>query len=303
MGELAKFKFDNVFEEGAAPKLPEKPEQDPRELPAYSEIDLEAARAEAYEQGAAVGEERARDAAGQAIAAVLDRIAGELPGLAARFDGIREDARKDAAALAFKIASKLAGELVARQPLAEVEAMIVDALSELSEQGDVPRIAVRVAEDLVDGLGAHVDGLAARAGFSGQIVLLADREMHGSNCRVEWADGGAERDVAALERVIEAAVSRFVHSRGNGAPERQTADAVEPDADRVEIATEPAPAGESSAEPADGEDAAIEDGEAGVAAEQSFDAENGEADAEPEAARAEQGSPGDIEDVGAEETE
>ena len=63
MGEIVKFTFDNVFEEDRASEKPDEPEQDPRELPVYSEIDLEAARAEAFEQGTVVGEQRARDAA------------------------------------------------------------------------------------------------------------------------------------------------------------------------------------------------------------------------------------------------
>lgn len=283
MGELVKFNFDNVFDEDQAPVRAGEPEQDPRELPVYSEIDLDAARAEAFEQGTVVGGQRARDTAQEAIVAVLDRIGRALPDLVAQFGEIREDARKEAAVLAFKIASKLAGELIGRQPLAEVEAMIADALAQLGEQGNVPRIVVRVAEDLVDGLGEHVDGLAARAGFSGQIVLLADRDMGGSNCRVEWADGGAERDVAALEHEIEAAVMRYVRSHENGVPERETADAVSPDAELAEAA--PAPVNETAVEAADEQDAAIEDG--------------GERAAEA----AEEGPLTDIENVGAEEAE
>ena len=273
-------------------------------------------RAEAFEQGTAVGEQRARDAAHEAIVAVLDRIARDLPVLVARLDEIREDARKEAAVLAFKIASKLAGELIERQPLAEVEAMIADALSQLGEQGDVARIVVRVAEDLVDGLGEHVDGLAARAGFSGQIVLLADRDMDGSNCRVEWADGGAERDVAALEHEIEAAVMRYVRSHDNGAPEREAPDVVAPDAGLAEAAPAPALASESVAEASEEQDAAIEDGgEASIAVEPAFDAENRDADAGPDGERAEEAveeageeaveeePPSDIEDAGAEEAD
>ena len=220
MGELAKFTFDTIFEEGdAAPEKREEPEQDPRELPVYSEIDIEAARAEAFEQGATLGEQKARDAAHEAMVAVLDQVARELPGLAAKLGKIGENARKEAAVLAFKIASKFAGALIEREPIVEVEAMIADALSQLGEQGNVPRIVVRVAEDLVDPLGEHVDGLAAQVGFGGQIVLLADTALSGSNCRVEWADGGAERDLAALEDEIEAAVLRYASTHGNGVPE------------------------------------------------------------------------------------
>ena len=177
MGELAKFTFDNAFDDDQASQTPHQPEQDPRELPVYSEVDLEAARAEAFEEGTVVGEQRARDAAHEAIVAVLDRIGRQLPGLVARFAEIEEDARKQAAVLAFKIASKLAGELIERQPLAEVEAMIADALSQLGEQGNVPRIVVRVAEDLVDGAGQQVPVVTTSGQYSylGKLVVSFDR--------------------------------------------------------------------------------------------------------------------------------
>ncbi len=41
------------------------------------------------------------------------------------------------------------------------------------------------------------------------MVLFADESLKPEDCRVEWADGGVERDVGRLWREVEQAVARF----------------------------------------------------------------------------------------------
>ena len=53
----------------------------------------------------------------------------------------------------------------------------------------------------------HIAPLAASTGFPGKLVILGDESLAGSDCRVEWADGGAERDTARTWQEIEAAVA------------------------------------------------------------------------------------------------
>ena len=52
--------------------------------------------------------------------------------------------------------------------------------------------------------------MAAQAGFEGKIVLLAQSDLQAGDVRVEWADGGAERDIGLLWREIDAIVERAV---------------------------------------------------------------------------------------------
>jgi hypothetical protein len=93
-----------------------------------------------------------------------------------------------------------------RQPLDEVKGLITGCLDMVADE---PRIVVRVSEALIDALAEDVDQLAARGGFQGTVVLLGEADLNGADCRVEWADGGAERDVEALLQKVDAAVGRY----------------------------------------------------------------------------------------------
>ena len=57
--------------------------------------------------------------------------------------------------------------------------------------------------------------LAASLGFPGKLIILVDDELGQSDCRVEWADGGAERDTARTWREIEATLDRAMIALAN----------------------------------------------------------------------------------------
>ena len=55
-----------------------------------------------------------------------------------------------------------------------------------------------------------LERIARETGFSGRIVILGDEAMQPTDVRVEWADGGASRDGAALESALESMVARLL---------------------------------------------------------------------------------------------
>jgi flagellar assembly protein FliH len=48
------------------------------------------------------------------------------------------------------------------------------------------------------------------AGFEGKVVVMAAPGLGAADCKVEWADGGAERDVERLMRDIEEVAERYI---------------------------------------------------------------------------------------------
>ncbi len=121
-----------------------------------------------------------------------------------------EASRRAAVEIACLIAGKLAAALVGEQPLAEIEALVGDCLQHLRDE---PRVVVRVREASIDRLAARIDGIAERSGFPGKVVLLPDDGVAVGDCRVEWADGGAERTQDALLAEVEAAVARYMQAQ------------------------------------------------------------------------------------------
>jgi flagellar assembly protein FliH len=180
----------------------------------FSEDDLEAARLEGVAQGRDEGLTEARAGLEHATAEALAAIETRIAGLDAQFAASLEEIRGEAAQLAFEIAAKLAPTLLRREPLSEVMELIADCLAGMPTE---PRIVIRVAENLIDSLQERIDAVATRSGFSGILVLLGEPALQGADCRVEWADGGAERDIRVLQATIEESVASYGRMRTDAA--------------------------------------------------------------------------------------
>lgn len=204
MVKPVKFTFDTPFD---APEAPAPVEEPPPAV--YSADDLEAARAEARAAGKTAGAAEASARIEARFAEAADAIAAALARLLARQTGELAELRAEAGEIAFAVAAKLAPSLIARTPLAEIELMVEQCLGDLADE---PRVVVRVADGLVDPLKERIDGLAAAAGFPGQVVLLGEPSMGPGDARVEWAHGGAERNARAVGAAVEAAVGRYLQS-------------------------------------------------------------------------------------------
>ena len=68
-----------------------------------------------------------------------------------------------------------------------------------------------------DALQEKLGQMSASNGFEGRVVLIADDEMGESDCRVEWADGGVEREAGRIWRAIEEALNRYLAADGREA--------------------------------------------------------------------------------------
>ncbi|NJL08284.1 MAG: flagellar assembly protein FliH [Methylacidiphilales bacterium] len=199
----ARFLFDTDF---GAPK----PEVEPH----VSQADHEAALADAEARGFARG--RAEAAAEQIadaeirIAQGLDHVAGEVDRLLAALQAIETRLESEAVDVAVAVARKLATSLIAREPLAELTTLMADSFNELRS---TPHVVVRVNDALLTPLKERLDRVAADAGFTGRLVILAEPTIAVGDGRIEWADGGIVRDSFALQAKIEDLVQRFIAAR------------------------------------------------------------------------------------------
>jgi flagellar assembly protein FliH len=84
--------------------------------------------------------------------------------------------------------------------------LVADCLHKLHRE---PRLVVRVAPNLAEALRTDIDALCAEHGFAGRVVILAEDALAGADCRIEWADGGIERDLAKTFADIEQSAERW----------------------------------------------------------------------------------------------
>jgi len=174
---------------------------------------IAAAREDGRREGLAEGERVATAAAAQALAAAATRIADHAATLATALDDIRATLVADAAELAVAVGRKLAAALVAARPAAEIEALVADCLVSLDA---VPHLVIRCHPDLADAVREPALARIATSGFAGRLVVMGDPDRALGDARIEWADGGIERDSAALAAEIDRRLARYCAALAGG---------------------------------------------------------------------------------------
>jgi flagellar assembly protein FliH len=216
MAAAEKFWFGRDFTREAptpapAPHAEPEPEPEAEQPPApiYSAEELEAARAAGretgYRDGHAAGHAEATAAADAAQTQALERIADGLAQIGRGLDV--ETERRDGEALeaAVQLMQRLFPALTRRHGQGEIESVLANALERLRDE---PRVVVRIADQHLDPLQERIEAIKARVGFEGRIVLFADEALAPGDARIEWADGGAERDGERLWADVQRAVER-----------------------------------------------------------------------------------------------
>jgi flagellar assembly protein FliH len=206
MNVSEKFLFDTSFENEDLDDI-EAPGGNKPAKPKYGEEDLEKARTEGFASGKETGERDTRQAIEQQISQTLSAINQQLAGLSQAQIQASERHAREAIEAALTIVRKLFPRLAGRHGLAEIESVVCDCLERLRQE---PRIVIRVADTLLDEVEERVSALVARAGFDGKIVYLSQEGLQPGDIRVEWADGGAERDSDQIWREIDQTIARII---------------------------------------------------------------------------------------------
>jgi len=168
------------------------------------------AEARAYRAGYDAAQHEARVESDRRIALAMEEISLAIRGIATRFSGIETRMETEAVDVAVAVARKLCAELVAREPLGEITALVSDCFSHLVS---TPHLVVRINTQLYEVAREKIERLATQSGFEGRLVILAEPEIATGDCRIEWADGGVVLDRAAIEAKISELVGRYMASR------------------------------------------------------------------------------------------
>ena len=246
MTDTIKFTFDTEFEDldEAERQLRLRPPVDPADEPKHSDNQLAAAREQAYAEGVEAGVKQAREEGEYIASTALTAVSQEMERINGVHETIVRDAHTESIGLALIIARKLATELLARFPVPEIESVIKDLMVQLGELTTEPKVVVRVDPNLVQLVNQQIETLKSQSGFDGQITVVGETGISGSDCRVEWAEGGGERDVTAIESEVAAAVVRYIDSveaRWQQEAERPEQDTAAAEPAHVEASPAPEP--------------------------------------------------------------
>lgn len=254
MGQHEKFLFETSFDKErserakAAAAAKAAAEQPP--APTFSEEELETARQAAFAEGKAAGLTEAESAQAKRLAEAIEGLAPNFSQLGEQISADADAVRQETLDAALTVVRKLFPRLAHDHGLEEVSAVIDSCLERLRDE---PRMVVRCADADLDALRERVEQSAAQSGFEGKLVFLADERLASGDLRVEWADGGAERNQASLWKEIDAVIERALNpeatakaggnaSRSKAEPDKQTTETAAPDGAAAQTPQPDAPA-------------------------------------------------------------
>jgi flagellar assembly protein FliH len=180
------------------------PQKSPRKK-ALNDDDLVAARAEGFKQGQAEANASIDRASGEALRAIANMMQMMLGRLSDEASSLREDAVQVALAAARIVATH------ALDAFGE-EAVLDIVQTAVAQLRDVPRLVVRVAPELVEGVEARLAGCAREAGFSGEIVVRGDQGARNGDCVLDWGDATITHNRESAFAAIDKAAEKWLQS-------------------------------------------------------------------------------------------
>lgn len=176
----------------------------------------QSARQSGYDEGLAAGEQGATARAARDLADAAADLGNRVAAMAADLDRTQGGLKAEAVQLARLIAEKLATTLLAREPTAEIEALIVECLASLDS---APHLVIRCNPDLADAVRDIAMSRIEASGFAGRLVVMGEAGIGMGDGRLEWVDGGLVRDRATIASDIDARIAAYLAARNihNGA--------------------------------------------------------------------------------------
>jgi flagellar assembly protein FliH len=203
MTQPHKFLFDRSFDLPDAPRAVQRKVAPPE--PAFTKAEVEAARATGFADGRAQALDETAQSIEARAAAALQTLASTIAEALQSREHAAETAQRRALETIRAITRKAVPALCRTAPLLELETLVSECVREAFDE---PRIVLRVADGVFDAMQQRLAAITSLAGFAGKVVLLADDGLDLADARVEWAEGGAERDTKRLLRDIDGALAR-----------------------------------------------------------------------------------------------
>ncbi len=200
------------------PSLPRAAPEPPPPSPTFSEEDLRGAVEAARREAGAAAEAAVRS---EMLASLEHRQAETLSAISERLAASREVLERTLAAragasrdLALAVARALVAKALARQPLADIEAMFRELVVRLE---GMPWLELRLPPGLLDAGQAALARAADEADYRGELRVIPDARLGPGDARLIWQDGAAERDLASLEAEVGALVDAWLPAAGSRA--------------------------------------------------------------------------------------
>ncbi|MBL4757724.1 MAG: hypothetical protein JKY32_08830 [Rhizobiales bacterium] len=199
MDTHARYMFDAVFacsnnEQAAS-----------AEMPRHNDIDLEAARNAAYQQGLADGRNQSQNDASAHLQELMTRLLVQMQAANETMAQYQSKVEEKATKLALIAAQKLAQALISREPEGEMIALFSECIA---QQENLPHLVIHVPPNSADTLKENLENLTANLGAKTEIRINTDETISEGDCRIVWTTGEISRNRQQLEEQINSIIER-----------------------------------------------------------------------------------------------
>jgi flagellar assembly protein FliH len=201
---VRKFMFTRSFDKGA---------EEPR-VPVFTEEQVKAAHDAGFQEGYRAGQASTQEEQQAQFNSLVEQIAASLENITGELTSRRQTQEQGVSDIAIAIAAKVLPSAVQRGGFDEIKAQLESIMRDMSNE---PRLVVRVAPSLQPQVEELMKDLSQRQAFEGQLLVLADEGLGPSDCRVEWSDGGLERNLDLFWKKLDETVARLTGNASNAA--------------------------------------------------------------------------------------
>lgn len=212
--------FDTIFDE-LEPILPEDLEDahligsvdenykttDAEEstITTYSDKDLAIAREEGVEEGKKQGANEALAGIEQISIDTLRSIANELSVIHSGQKQANQEISESSSTLALTIVRKIFPTLREKTALNEIKSILVEVLDRLINE---PKITIKVNPSLSKDLSAKLEHEFDDGNSIENLSIIADEDVNQGDCKIEWSNGSAERNLNKLTDQIDGIIAQ-----------------------------------------------------------------------------------------------
>jgi flagellar assembly protein FliH len=176
---------------------------------AYTQEELELAKQESYQDGLRDGAQKAEEGQTKILVGLIDRIGQKLHSLLEQEEQREKESKKLALQSALYMVKKFWPKVQQFFTHTDMEDFISTCLAENSSE---TRIVLRVNDSELDKVAELLSRIKEIQDFQGKVITLSDGQVMAGDCKIEWADGGAEKLSRYTMQQVEQLMDRVLSS-------------------------------------------------------------------------------------------
>lgn len=199
--QIRKFMFDRSFEDSKKGHHAPPPERKPVTL---RPDQVDALKKAAWDEGFAAGKKSGADEQAHRLQTTLSQMESRMAQLIENFQSVHQAQEEEMRKAVLAVSKKILPDFASKNGLQEIQALLNDVIGNMLHE---PRLVVRVHESQFNDVNTKIHEITVQKAYAGKVVVLADAEIALNDCRIEWADGGVERNAEATWRSVENTVA------------------------------------------------------------------------------------------------